>query len=141
SPDTFTVNGTVLQGGSTPVPNVTITFSGFQSGSSQTDAQGKYSIPNLPLCGSLTITPSKPNWIFTPASITLTNPRGQGASFSGLHRTIGFALSQVSVSESARRVFLPSQRSTVPPPVTTDVDYATSNGTASERTDYTAAAG
>jgi hypothetical protein len=137
---TFTISGTVNEL-ITPVPNVTITFSGLQSGTVQTDASGKYSIGNLPLCGTLTITPSKPNYTFTPASITLTNPRTQFVNFSAFHRTIGFVSSQVTVNESASKVFLAISRSAGLPPTTTDIDYSTSNGTASDRSDYTAAIG
>jgi len=140
SPSTFTVNGTVMAL-STPVSDVTITFSGLQAGSIQTDALGKYSIPNLPLCGTLTITPSKPNYTFTPSSITLTNPRNQSANFDAFHRIIGFVQSQVTVSEGSSKVFLAIARSAGLPPTTTDVDYSTSSGTASERSDFTGALG
>ena len=136
----FTVTGTVLQL-TTPVPDVTITFSGMASGSMQTDAQGRYSIANLPLCGTLTITPSKPNWTFTPASITLTNPRSQSANFSAFHKTIGFVSTQVTVNESSSKAFLAIQKSAGIPSTTADIDYATSNGTASDRSDYTASIG
>lgn len=143
SPSTFTVSGTVtdLVTAITPVSDVTITFSGLRSGTTQTGADGKFAIGNLPLCGTLTITPSKPNHTFTPSSITLTNPAHQTANFSAFHRTIGFAQQSVTVSEGSSRVFLTVQRFSGLPPVTTDIIYSTSNGTASDRSDFTSAFG
>ena len=139
TPSSFTVRGTILQL-NTPVDDVTITFSGSRNGITETGADGKFAIGDLPLCGSLTITPSKPNWIFTPSSITITNPN-HTANFSAFHRIIGFVQTQVSVSESVSKVFLAIQRSAGLPPVTTDVDFSTTNGTASDRSDYTAGIG
>ena len=140
SPATFTVSGTVSEL-NTPVSGVTISFSGVASGTTQTDANGKFAIGNLPLCGTLTITPSKPNFIFTPSSLTITNSSTQTANFSAFHRIIGFVQSQVTVNEGSSKVFLAIARSAGLPPTTTDIDYSTSNGTASDRSDYTAAIG
>src|ERR1044072_4149621 len=68
-PSTFTVTGNVASNATLqPTSDVTITYSGSQSGTTKTDSQGNFSIPNVPLCGSLTVTATKTNWTFTPAS-------------------------------------------------------------------------
>jgi sugar lactone lactonase YvrE len=138
SPATFTARGSVFEV-NTPLSGVTMTYSGLGSGSVQTGADGRFAVPNLPLCGTLTVTPSKPNYVFTPPSFTYTNVATQGASFSGVHRTVGFSFSQITVSEGANRVFVPISISGAAFPNGTDMPYATSNGTASDRSDYTQA--
>ena len=114
-PATFTARGSVIEV-NTPLAGVTMTYSGSSSGSVQTGASGLFAIPNLPLCGDLTVTPSKLNYSFTPPSFTYTNVATQGVSFSGVHRTIGFSLSQMTVNEIANRVFLPISISGVASP-------------------------
>ena len=85
SPSKFTVRGTVSALG-TGVSGVTLTFDGLRSGTTQTNATGQFSIDNLDLCGTLTITPSKPNYYFTPPSLVITNPSNQNANFEAFHR-------------------------------------------------------
>jgi hypothetical protein len=137
-PATFTVTGNVMSFATLePTSGVTITFSGSQSGTTQTDAQGNFSISNVPLCGNLTVTATRTNWIFTPASIVITDPSTQRANFSSFHRIIGFVQSNVTVSEGTTKVFLALARSAGLPPVSTDIPYSTSSGTASDRSDFT----
>ncbi|HEY0430961.1 MAG TPA: Calx-beta domain-containing protein, partial [Pyrinomonadaceae bacterium] len=143
-PSTFTVTGNVMSNANLqPTSGVTITFSGSQSGTTQTDAQGNFSIPNVPLCGPLTVTPTKTNWVFTPASIVITDPSVQRANFASFHKVVGFVQSSVTVSEGTTKVFLAIGRSTGGPlpPATTDIPYSTSSGTASDRSDFTPAFG
>lgn len=137
-PSTFTVKGNVMSFATLePTSDVTITFTGSQSGVTQTDSLGNFSISNVPLCGTLTVTATKTNWTFTPASIVITDPSTQRANFSSFHRIIGFVQSSVTVSEGANRVFLAISRSAGLPPTTTDIPYSTSSGTASDHSDFT----
>jgi hypothetical protein len=62
------------------VNNVTMTLSGARSATAQTNANGSSSFGSLPT-GDYTITPSKPNYAFTPATRTFSNLRGSDWRF------------------------------------------------------------
>ncbi|MCA1633855.1 MAG: NF038122 family metalloprotease [Acidobacteria bacterium] len=57
----------------TDATNITVTLSGSQSGTTQTDAGGFYSFQNLAAGGNYTVTPTKTGATFTPASATFNN--------------------------------------------------------------------
>jgi hypothetical protein len=139
APAATPLNFTVQSGISalnTPTPGVTINYSGARNGTTQTDAAGRFSIADLPLCSTLTVTPSRPFWTFTPSSVTITNPSTQTANFSSFHNMTGFAITQTSASEGAHSVFLPVVRSVNGYGAAT-LSYTVTPGTASERNDYT----
>jgi hypothetical protein len=74
----FTVSGRVANLNNTPIANVVITtlvtsMQGSRTQTTQTNANGEYSIPNLQAGGNYTITPSKANFIFSPVSRTFNN--------------------------------------------------------------------
>src|SRR6185295_20246786 len=63
---------------------VLVTLSGSASATVTTDASGNYSFSNLEGGGTYTVTPSKPNTVFTPPSQTFTNlSANMTASFVG----------------------------------------------------------
>ena len=67
-PTTFSITGTVSGG---VAEDVTITLSGAASNVTITDNSGNFSFSDLDN-GSYTLTPSMPNYTFSPASITLS---------------------------------------------------------------------
>ena len=73
---------------STSTTGITMTLSGSQSGTTQTDASGFYSFPSLPAGGNYTVTPSKTGATFTPASATFNNlTQTQTADFTAARLT------------------------------------------------------
>ena len=72
SPVVVTIGGQVTLGAG-GLDAVTITLSGGKSLTTQTNASGNYSFPNLPAGRSYTVTPSKPAFGFTPTSSSFTN--------------------------------------------------------------------
>ena len=75
----------------------TVTLSGAATKSATTDANGAYSFSGLPN-GSYTIAPSKPGYMFTPASAPVTV---NASSVSGLNFTSTAVLHSVTLSWSA----------------------------------------
>jgi sugar lactone lactonase YvrE len=137
----FTLTGSVLFQATHPVPGVTLTYSGTRAGTAQTGADGTFTVPDLPLCGALTITPSKPFYTFNPPSLTVADAGAtRRASFAAIHHTIGFDTSQQSPFEFGHVAFLNVVR-TGDTDGTVSVTYQTHDGTASERSDYNAASG
>lgn len=82
----YVVNGRVLDGDGNNLAGVTMSLSGSETGSTQTDAGGNYSF-NLLAEGDYSITPAKLHYDFSPLSRTLQNLSGpQQASFQGTLR-------------------------------------------------------
>lgn len=71
-PPLVSISGTITNG-SSPLPNVTVTLSGTQSGSMQTDAGGNYSFNNLPNNGNYLVTPTLAGYSFEPVNRNYTN--------------------------------------------------------------------
>jgi hypothetical protein len=74
------------------MPNVTVTLSGSQSVTTQTDANGRYSFTGLPSSGSYTLTPEFAHYTFHPSNLTVTTPaHDQKLDFTATlnHYTIG----------------------------------------------------
>lgn len=59
APTTFTVSGNVQTHWGQPMPNVTVAMLGTVSTTTQTDASGNYSFPNIPAGSNFSITPTK----------------------------------------------------------------------------------
>src|SRR5262249_13397160 len=68
----YAISGRVSDGGGAAISGVTMTLSGDQSSTAQTDASGNYTFTNLPAGGSYTVTPSKTYYDFSPASTTIS---------------------------------------------------------------------
>jgi subtilase family serine protease len=80
SPPTYTISGQVTVG-SNGLGGVTMSLSGSQSATAQTDAGGSYSFANLPT-GSYTVTPSKISYTFNPPNLTFNGlSNNQTATF------------------------------------------------------------
>ena len=81
---TYTISGRVTNSsGTTGVSNVSLALTGYHTGSAMTDANGNYVITGVTHAGSYTLTPSKANITFAPASQSFSNLSGtQTANFT-----------------------------------------------------------
>jgi hypothetical protein len=69
---TLTVGGRVLDDAGAPVAGATVTLSGagVATVGTETNAAGAYSFGNIPAGATVTVTPSKHNYVFTPPSLS-----------------------------------------------------------------------
>jgi hypothetical protein len=106
-PPRYTISGQILEG-TNGLGGVTVTLSGTQSATTMTDANGNYSFGNLTDGGSVTVTPSRAFYIFTPESrsVSIDGDRSginftatlQTYNISGRVTTNGGGLSSVTVA-------------------------------------------
>lgn len=116
----------------------TVTLSGAQSATTQTDGSGNYSFSNLSAGMNYVVTPAKDNFRFTPPNATFNNLAGiQTANFVGTPITLQFTTQDFVVDENAGSIQISVRRLGDLSGITT-VDYSTVANTASPRTDYTA---
>ncbi len=71
-PALVSISGTITNG-SSPLQNVTVTLSGTQSGSMQTDVNGNFAFNNLPNNGNYLVTPTLAGYTFEPVNRNYTN--------------------------------------------------------------------
>ncbi len=91
APRQLTISGQVATAFG-PIADATMTISGAQSATTQTDSNGNYSFTGLAVGGYYTITPAKAGYAFTPASTDFPNLNQNGtANFQGLFN--GFSIS------------------------------------------------
>ncbi|HUS10977.1 MAG TPA: Calx-beta domain-containing protein [Pyrinomonadaceae bacterium] len=143
------LRGSVTDQTGASFPDVTITLSGSEARTQQTDSNGAFAFDNLAAGGNYTVTPSKTGYTFTPTSFGVSNLNGtfsstfSGTPTSGPASTVQFTLSTASVTETFHantKVDLLVTRTGNTAAAAT-VNYASSNSTASDRTDYLAALG
>ena len=91
----YDISGRVTDGSGNGVAAVTMTLSGAQSATVQTDANGNYLFADLPAAGSYTVVPSKTDpiltYVFTPPSQTVSS--------LSANQTINFSSSTIILSE------------------------------------------
>lgn len=122
------------------VSGVTLNVTGSLTTTLTTDSQGNATVPPISPCGSITITPSKPNYVFSPANQVISNPTtSTNVNFSATLKTIGFQSSTATVNETAGRISISVSRNISTDPAT--VSFETSSGTASDRSDFNATFG
>jgi len=139
-PPTIDLRGVVGPFGA-GLPGVSINVTGAITATTVTDADGTFSLGTVDPCvGAFTVTPSKPDFIFSPPSLTITDVSSQSISFTPLPRLIRFTSAAVSVPENVN-VLQVSVTRTGDLSQAAAADYETADGTASDRTDYTAAFG
>jgi hypothetical protein len=114
---------------------VTITTTGSLASTGSTDGTGKLTLNGVPPCGSLTVTPSKTNYTFFPASITTSTPVNATLSFSAIQRTLSFNVTSINVPESAGKLVIGISRNTSSTEPAT-VSFETMSNTASDRSDF-----
>jgi uncharacterized delta-60 repeat protein len=66
------VSGRILDPGGNPLEGVAIRMTGAQTRLTITDSQGNYRFDNVAVNGSYTVTPSRPNFTFSPALRSFT---------------------------------------------------------------------
>ena len=71
--NTYTLAGRLIDTNGVGISQATVSLSGAQASTTQTDANGNYSFPNLTATGNYTLTPSKINYSFAPASQSFSN--------------------------------------------------------------------
>jgi hypothetical protein len=81
APD-FSISGTVTDDDGAVVPGVLVTLGGAQTVTTQTGADGKYALAQLPTSGVYTVAVSHPNYTFVTPQQTVTTPNG--------NRTVNF---------------------------------------------------
>jgi hypothetical protein len=103
----FTISGLVKDNTGAGIAAVTVTLSGSQNLSVQTNGSGNYSIPNLPENGNYTVTPTKAGFTFMPLSQTFNNlTADQTANFSTLSYSISGKVTTASVGVAGITVTL-----------------------------------
>jgi len=80
----YTLGGRLVDSNGVGISQATVSLSGSQSTTTQSDANGNYSFPNLTATGTYTITPSKINYTFSPPTQTFSN---LSASFNSINFT------------------------------------------------------
>ncbi|MCM3873911.1 MAG: hypothetical protein ND895_24750 [Pyrinomonadaceae bacterium] len=119
---------------------VTLDVTGSVTTSGTTDSLGNFALPNLPPCGSVTVTPSKTNYFFSPTSLTVdltsANPN---LDFTATLKTVGLQQNTFQLSESNAKLFAFVARNSASEPAT--VAYETVSGTASDRSDFSTTLG
>jgi inhibitor of cysteine peptidase len=67
------ISGRVARSNGQVMSGVTVSLTGSQTATATTDANGDYSFPNLTAGGNYTVTPSRPNYDFSPGSRTFND--------------------------------------------------------------------
>jgi len=149
---TFTLSGRVTEppsGTGVGIANVTmtLTLNGVTQPTTLTNNNGDYSFSNIASGSNYEVAPSKTGFVFNPISqggvLTQNSTAFFTSSGSSGPNTIQFSSSTVSVSEAPNvttRADLTVTR-LGDPSASASVNYATSDVTASERSDYSAAIG
>jgi hypothetical protein len=126
--------------------SVNVSLTGTQSATTTLSPEpfgpgGRYSFGNLAPCGNFTVTPSAPFTSFSPASMTFNGLLGfRTANFTATVKRFSVFLAAQTIPESTTGYFIIVSRSAADSGPAT-IDYATSDGTASERSDYTPVSG
>ncbi|MBV8857913.1 MAG: VCBS repeat-containing protein [Acidobacteria bacterium] len=141
------ISGRVLGGNfGTGLGGVTVTVSGPQTVTTQTDEGGNYFVGGLTAGASYVVTPSKENYRFSPASATVSNLAGGGrADFVATAMTVRLAQMHYVVDENIDNTLRVDvvRGGDTSGPATVNYSTGTTNQTApaSDRSDYTYAAG
>jgi hypothetical protein len=114
---------------------VSLSITGAVNTVGTTDSSGNFTVSGLPPCSSITVTPSKPNYVFSPANQTLTNPGlNAGVSFTATLNSIGFQSSSSNAFEINGRIVIGVNRPVTGAPAT--ALFETTSGSASDRSDF-----
>ena len=90
----FVVTGRVLKQNNSGLSGVTVSLSGSQSASTETDAQGNFRFEGLPTSGIYTVTPARVNYTFAAPSWTSTTPPGdQQVNFNAILNNYSISIS------------------------------------------------
>jgi hypothetical protein len=134
TPVNYKLSGRVSTSG-VAMSGATLNLSGSQSGTTTTDTEGNYSF-TVPAEGSYVVTPTKTNYLFSPASVNFDNLMGdRSADFSGtLVRLVEFEAASYSVSEDALRITVTVTR-VGDTSNAVELVYSATDGSAEQRSD------
>jgi hypothetical protein len=141
-PNATAISGRITDSRTTGgLEGVAITLGPLQVINTYTDSGGNYFIGNLTAGGSYDVVPTKAHFRFSPSSIHFDNLTGiQTANFVGTPTTVQLAPAHYVAQENAFSIQINVSRTGDLSGIST-VDYRTVNGTASDRSDFTAAVG
>ena len=140
----YSIGGRVTSADGAGVGSVQVNLSGSASLQTTTDVDGNYSFGSFPGGGNYILRPSRDGYTFSPVSSS--DPflaANWTANFTGTSLdtgTIQFSQASYSVAEGTEIASINVTRTGAAAGAAT-VDYATSDGTAAQRTDYTMASG
>lgn len=141
----YAIGGRVTRADGAGVGGVQVNLSGSASMQTTTDVDGNYSLGSYPGGGNYMLTPSRDGYTFNPTSSS--DPflaANWTANFTGTPldtgSTIQFSQASYSEAEGTEIASINVTRTGGALGAAT-VDYATSDGTATQRTDYTMASG
>ena len=142
NPATYSITGRVITyalTGVKGVSGVSVKLTGSQTATRLTNSNGQYSFTRLTPGGNFTVTPSKTNLSFTPASKHFTNLR---TNLSNVNFTVpSLTINDVTVREANSGANTTATFTLKLSPASNQavtVKYATANGTAVAPADYTA---
>jgi hypothetical protein len=135
SPVVISIGGQVTLGAG-GLDAATMTLSGGKSLLTATDGTGNYGFGNLPAGRSYTVTPAKGGFGFEPTSRSFSNVLVNQTGNFVASATFQFSVGSYVASETDGSALITIQR-TSGASGPASVDFLTSNGTASQRTDYT----
>ena len=138
----FGITGTVVDQTGAGKPGVTVSLSGSQIVSTQTDANGRYSFSNLPTSGIYTVVPTLRNHTMDPAVFEIVTPAGDRALASTVSTTtaVQFTAASLTTSEGTPFVDIPVTRTGESTGETT-IHYSVVNGTAQQGQDVNTVTG
>ncbi len=146
TPPTYTLPGSVFNNFTLlPLPTITLQLSGGATGTTTTNADGSFAFTNLSFCTDFTVTPQQiENYTITPASLTITganqnNPNLSTAVFQASPKLVLFPFISASAAEGNTLVLNVTRQGNISAAAT--VNFQTSDGTASDKSDYLAAVG
>lgn len=153
---TFTISGRITNPPAdtgTPISGVTVTLilNGSTQSTTQTDNSGNFAFSGVPSGSNYDVTPTKSGFTFQPNSQGGTNLISNRTLFftgtSASNSVVQFGASSFSIAEQGgslpeidRAAYISVTR-TGDLSGTSSVNYATSDGTANQRTDYSIASG
>jgi hypothetical protein len=149
----FVIAGRVTDASSNGLASVTVTLSGASAANTTTDAAGNFAFVNTIPGGNYTVTPTASGFSFNPSSVQIDNlNRNQDILFIGTSAAtptptptatpaiVQFSAASFGVGEGNGSIQIIATRSgdTSQP---LSVNYGTTDGTATDRGDYTTALG
>src|SRR6185312_12629600 len=141
----YTITGQIKDAQNNPVSGVLVILrrvGGNEALGTSTNASGNYTFTNVAPEASYSVTPGKAGLYFNPASVTFTNPVGnQVANFTAFPvPTVQFSAINYDANEGDIFTTITVTRSG-DTTIASTVDFASSNGSASQIRDYQVASG
>jgi hypothetical protein len=106
NPTYYTISGHIADNHGANAPGITVYVAGDDTANTVTNAQGNYSIANVPQYSNVTVIPNAANWTFSPSTITISNIQADAANenFVGTNNTTIFYVISGSVTYNGAAV-------------------------------------